>query len=91
MQKPINFTEIKNNLQQNKKVKNMKETTVEIDFILDILEKAEKYEKFTKTYYNVFLSAKSNNENGEIDSNDQFFLYAHANNILGSPNGKKLD
>lgn len=36
-------------------------------------------ENFVKTYYNVFLEARTNNENRRIDSSVQLFLYARAN------------
>ncbi|MEK3800690.1 hypothetical protein MHI18_21060 [Peribacillus sp. FSL H8-0477] len=48
-------------------------------------------ENFVKTYYNVFLEARTNNENRRIDSSVQLFLYARANELLGEPNGKKLN
>lgn len=48
-------------------------------------------ENFFKTYYNVFLEARTNNENRRIDSSVQLFLYARANELLGAPNGKELN
>lgn len=62
----------------------------------DILEKLEirivELEKFVKGYYNCFLdSREANGIDAPISNNSQFFLYAHANELLGKPNGKRQD
>lgn len=62
----------------------------------DILEKLEtrilELEKFVKGYYNCFLDSRiENGIEAPISNNSQFFLYAHANELLGKPNGKRQD
>lgn len=47
-------------------------------------------EDFVKVYYNVFLESRRVNENMRISHNDQLFIYARANRLLGEPNGKKV-
>lgn len=55
---------------------------------MEVLKKRiSELESFTKTYYNCFLDSPSTG----IENIDQVTLYAEANRILGSPNGKRLE
>lgn len=57
----------------------------------ELENRVSELEDFVKTYYNVFLEARNNNENRRIGSSVQLFLYAKANELLGEPNGKRLN
>jgi hypothetical protein len=49
-------------------------------------------EGFLKAYYNYYLDSRAKGRDyAPISNNDQFFLYAKANELLGSPNGKRVD
>lgn len=63
----------------------------DIEELNTLAKKAENMEKFVKKYYNTYLKSREIHENMLISNNDQFFLYADANFLLGEPNGKKLD
>lgn len=62
-----------------------------LKYLIEQAEKSQEFEKFAKTYYNCFLDSRHLNENRRISHNDQYFLYARANKLLGEPNGKRLD
>lgn len=58
----------------------------------DLTKRINELEQFAKMYYNCFLdSRKKNGIYSPISNNDQFFLYVKANDLLGEPNGKRLD
>jgi hypothetical protein len=63
----------------------------DVNWLIEQAEKAQKFEEFAKTYYNCFLDSRHINENMRISHNDQYFLYARANKLLGEPNGKRID
>jgi hypothetical protein len=66
--------------------------TKEVKWLIEQVEKVEELEKFVKTYYNCFLDSRAKNGvYAPISNNDQFFIYAKANELLGEPNGKRLD
>ncbi|MFC0274449.1 hypothetical protein ACFFIX_24250 [Metabacillus herbersteinensis] len=57
----------------------------------ELEDRISELEEFVKTYYNAFLESRRINENRRISHNDQYFLYAKANRLLGEPNGKRID
>jgi hypothetical protein len=57
----------------------------------ELQQRVAELEKFVKSYYHCFLDSRHANKNRRISHNDQYFLYGHANRLLGEPNGKRLD
>jgi len=56
----------------------------------ELEDRISELEDFVKVYYNAFLDSRHINENMRISHNDQYFIYAKANRLLGEPNGKRI-
>ncbi|MER2153569.1 MAG: hypothetical protein ABS917_05245 [Solibacillus sp.] len=55
------------------------------------IDRLRKFEEFTKCYYTQFLKERRENESRRLSANSQLFIYAHANRLLGEPNGAPLE
>jgi hypothetical protein len=72
-------------------IKKEQEFVPDFMYIQSLEDYCEKLEKFVKVYYNCFLDSRAKNGvYSPISNNDQFFIYARANELLGEPNGKRL-
>lgn len=54
-------------------------------------KRIEELESFVKAYYHCFLDSRRIHKDMKISLNDQYFMYAKANELLSEPNGARLD